>query len=117
MPCASRLLRAGLLAGCLAAWAQAAPANATDDSDQYLAFESVGDGRCQILSDGGKLRILRNLHPERAIRYRLLRLFAGGHPQGLTAGTAPAGGEPVPLGCTLVDGRVQDWQLVKAHFE
>ena len=48
MPCASRLLRAGLLAGCLAAWAQAVPASATDDSDQYLAFESVGDGRCQI---------------------------------------------------------------------
>ena len=42
-------------------------------------FESVNDGRCQILSDGGKLRILRNTHDERDIDYRLTRMFAGHH--------------------------------------
>src|SRR5690606_8133132 len=60
-----------------------------DDASEFLAFESVGDGRCLNLSEGGKLRILRNTHGERAIHYRVQRLFAGNHPQGLATGIAP----------------------------
>ena len=95
--------------------AEASPS--TDDASQFLAFESVGDGRCLNLSEGGKLRILRNTHGERAIHYRVMRVFAGNHPQGLATGIAPANGEPVPLGCTRVDGRVQDWTVDRARFE
>lgn len=73
------------------------------------------DGRCQILSDGGKLRVMRNVHPTRAIRYRLTRVFVG-KPQGLSVGTAPAGGETIKLGCTKVDGRAQDWTVDRAAF-
>ncbi len=85
-------------------------------ASSFLAFQSEADGRCQILSAGGKLRILRNRHATRAIDFRVMRIFGDGHPQGLAAGTAPAGGELVPLGCTQVDGRPQDWLLERASF-
>ncbi|MGB1879384.1 MAG: hypothetical protein ACPHTD_01585, partial [Gammaproteobacteria bacterium] len=48
-----------------------------ENAEDYLEFESVPDGRCQILSMGGKLRVLHNRHPELAIRFRLVRMFAG----------------------------------------
>ena len=86
-------------------------------ANQFLEFESVGDGRCLNLSEGGKLRILRNTHGERAIHYRVQRVFAGNHAQGLATGIAPANGDPVPLGCTRVDGRPQDWTVDRARFE
>ena len=82
----------------------------------FLDFQSEADGRCQILSAGGKLRVLYNRHDSRAISYRLMRVFGDGHRQGRVVGTAPAGGQPVPLGCTRVDGRPQDWQLERATF-
>ncbi|MEQ8231796.1 MAG: hypothetical protein RLW61_15760 [Gammaproteobacteria bacterium] len=86
------------------------------DATSFLTFESVNDGRCLNLSEGGKLRILRNTHSERDIEYRLTRMFAGNHPQGLSKGRAPAGGEAVKLGCTRVDGREQDWVVERARF-
>ncbi|MEQ8659206.1 MAG: hypothetical protein RLW62_00165 [Gammaproteobacteria bacterium] len=95
----------------------ATPAAASGDAASFLTFESVNDGRCLNLSEGGKLRILRNTHASRDIAYRLTRMFAGNHPQGLSKGRAPAGGEPVKLGCTRVDGREQDWIVERAHFE
>ena len=82
----------------------------------FLEFQSEPDGRCQVLSEGGKLRVLYNRHASRAIDYRLMRVFGDGHHQGRVVGSAPAGGEPVPLGCTRVDGRPQDWQLERATF-
>ena len=85
------------------------------DAVSFLAFESVLDGKCQILSDGGKLRILRNTHPDIAVDFRLMRVFAG-VPQGLTTGRAAPAGDPVKLGCTLVDGRNQDWTVDRARF-
>lgn len=93
----------------------AAPA-AAPAAGGFLAFESEPDGRCQILSEGGKLRVLYNRHDSRAIDYRLMRVFGDGHRQGRVVGTAPAGGERVPLGCTRVDGHPQDWQLERATF-
>ena len=89
---------------------------AADSADGFLEFQSEPDGRCQILSEGGKLRVLYNRHDSRAIDYRLMRVFGAGHRQGRVVGTAPAGGERVPLGCTRVDGHPQDWQLERATF-
>ncbi|CAN0487565.1 unnamed protein product, partial [Phaeothamnion confervicola] len=65
----------------------------------FLEFQSEPDGRCQVLSEGGKLRVLYNRHASLAIDYRLMRVFGNGHHQGHVVGTAAAGGEPVPLGC------------------
>lgn len=101
------------------ACAAGAPSQASSEAasaDGFLEFQSEADGRCQILSEGGKLRVLYNRHASRAIDYRLMRMFGDGHRQGRVVGTAPAGGERVPLGCTRVDGHPQDWQLERATF-
>lgn len=90
---------------------------AGDDAAAFLELESVLDGRCQILSEGGKLRVIKNTHASRSVRYRLIRMFAGNHPQGRVTGSAPPGAEPVKLGCTRVDGRPQDWIVERARFE
>lgn len=80
-----------------------------------LLFEEVPDGRCQILSEGGKLVVLRNPDPARAVRFRLVRKFRD-VPQGRLDGELPAGGEPLKLGCNRVDGRVQSWTVERANF-
>ncbi len=85
------------------------------DAAGYLEFESIGDGRCQNLSDGGKLRILHNRNTDQAIKYRLQRTFVG-RPQGLSVGIAGAGEQAIKLGCTRVDGRPQDWVVERAQF-
>lgn len=99
------------MVACLAATASEAPGPAA----AHLEFESVLDGRCQILSDGGKLRVMRNTHATRTIRYRLTRVFVD-TAQGLSVGEAPAAGEDIRLGCTRVDGRPQDWTVERAEF-
>lgn len=104
------------LACLLSAIAIGPPALAEDSpAASYLTFESVSDGRCQILSEGGKLRIMHNRHPRSAIRFRLMRVFAG-KPQGLSTGTAETGEQPTKLGCTRVDGREQDWIIERASY-
>lgn len=105
-------LAAALFAGC----GPVAASQAEPDPAAYLEFESVPDGRCQILSEGGKLRVLHNRHASRSIDYRLLRMFPPTRPQGLVAGTIAAGAEPAKLGCTRVDGREQDWVLKRARY-
>jgi hypothetical protein len=81
----------------------------------YLTFESVLDGKCQNLSEGGKLTLLRNTHPSKAIRYRLLRLFVA-RPQGLMDGAIDPAEGVQKLGCDKVGGRVQTWQVKRARF-
>ncbi|MGR8920526.1 MAG: hypothetical protein ACU85V_12990 [Gammaproteobacteria bacterium] len=88
----------------------------SEDAGSFLEFESVLDGRCQILSEGGKLRVIRNRHASSAIEYRLVRIFAGKR-QGLSTGVAPPGAAPVKLGCTRVDGRPQQWEVERARFQ
>ena len=88
-----------------------------EDAAAYLEFEQVLDGKCYILSSGGKLVLMHNRHPERAIAYRLVRVFAG-RPQGsFTVGRLDAGVDPIKLGCSEVDGRPQRWEVVRAEFE
>lgn len=94
----------------------AAAAGEAAGAASYLVFESIADGRCQILSKGGKLRVLRNRHAQRAIDFRLMRVFAG-KPQGLSTGIAEPGATPFKLGCTRVDGRAQDWVIDRARFK
>jgi len=93
--------------------ARAAAAAAAGD---YLAFESVLDGRCHNLSQGGKLRLMRNTHERQPIRYRLIRYFADKRQAGRVTGEIAPGGDPVKLGCTRVDGREQRWEIGRARF-
>ena len=115
MPSPLLKICAGVLLTGMASLALAANVEAPS-AGSFLEFQSEADGRCQILSEGGRLRVLYNRHDSRAIDYRLMRVFGDGHRQGRVVGTAPAGGERVPLGCTRVDGRPQDWQLERANF-
>lgn len=82
----------------------------------YLEFSSEMDGKCQNLSQGGKLRIVKNTHPDKDIRYRFVRMFSGKPQAGLVIGTIEHGSKPVKLGCTLVDGRDQNWEIKIAKF-
>jgi hypothetical protein len=90
-------------------------AGASDASGELLAFEEVPDGRCQILSEGGKLVVLKNLHPGQGVRFRLIRRFMG-VPQGRLDGTIEADSPPPKLGCSRVDGRVQSWTVERASL-
>lgn len=87
------------------------------DAAAQLAFESHPDGKCHILSEGGKLRLMRNVHPERAVHYRLIRYFAGRPQPGRVTGTIAPDDTPVRLGCTRVDGREQHWEIESATFQ
>ncbi|MGH8595593.1 MAG: hypothetical protein ACREXT_02920, partial [Gammaproteobacteria bacterium] len=86
-----------------------------DSAAAYLEFENVLDGRCYILSEGGKLTLLRNKHPSKSINYRLLRVFAN-KGQGLITGIVPANGATQKLGCDKVDRRPQTWRVDRARF-
>lgn len=80
-----------------------------------LSIEARADGKCQNLSEGGKLVVLRSASP-RPISYRLTRYFAD-VPQSPTVGTLAADAPEQPLGCNRVDGRVQRWVIERARFE
>ncbi|MFK8067208.1 MAG: hypothetical protein AB8D52_03090 [Gammaproteobacteria bacterium] len=84
--------------------------------DEFIEFESVNDGRCQNLSTRGKLRVVKNNHPDKAIKYRFNRLFAGKRQAGMAMGTIEADGKPVKLGCTKVDGKDQTWEIKVVSF-
>ena len=84
--------------------------------EDYIEFESVLDGRCQILSKGGKLRTVINNHPDKTIKYRFTRMFAGKRQASMAAGTIKPGEKPVKLGCTEVDGHEQTWEIKAVTF-
>lgn len=82
----------------------------------YLEFYSVLDGKCQILSNGGKLRLVKNNHPNKTIKYRFNRMFAGKRQAGPAVGIVEPGNKPVKLGCTKVDDHEQTWEIKVAEF-
>ena len=81
-----------------------------------LEFEQKNDGKCHILSEGGKLMVMHNRHAGKLIEFRLIRYFADVRQQGRATGTIAAGESPIKLGCTLVDGREQRWEIERANF-
>jgi len=81
------------------------------DPAAYLEFGASPDNRCMLLSPGGKLAWARNRHPSMALRFRLIRLFAGVPQGGRAAGLLPPGPEGTHLGCNLVTGREQRWEI------
>lgn len=99
-------------------WTCGVPAKVASDPEatKYLSFEEVGDGKCHILSEGGKLLVMHNKHPEKPIKFRLTRFFADVRQWGRATGTAVPGEKPTKLGCTQVDGRVQRWEIERANF-
>lgn len=107
------------LAVCFALWPLQGPASAAsrpgadEAAAAALVFEEQLDGKCQILSQGGKLVVLRNTHPAQPVRYRLVRMFLG-TPQGRLDGQIAPADPPQKLGCNRVNGRRQYWRVERA---
>lgn len=101
----------------LAALLATAPAGAAGGlaAQEQLGMEARADGKCQNLSEGGKLIVLRSTS-DRPISYRLVRYFAD-VPQTPTVGRITPDEPEQPLGCNRVDGRVQRWVIKRASFE
>ncbi len=84
-------------------------------AESFLSFEAKTDGKCQNLSEGGKLQVMHNQHPVRKIKFRLIRYFVDVRQRGRATGIAEPG-EMVKLGCTTVGGRPQRWVVERAEF-
>jgi hypothetical protein len=98
-----------------------APAAAGDGSrvrgpQDYLEFLDQQDGKCYNLSQGGQLRLLKNSHASQRIRFRLVRYFSNVKQPGLVQGVIEPRDQFIALGCTLVDGRQQRWEIETASF-
>ena len=101
---------------CLSTVCRSTWAVETASAEAFVSFEYRPDGKCQILSEGGKLVVLHNSHPNREISYRLVRYFAG-VPQTRVVGQLKASSAGEALGCNRVDGRDQLWKIERASFK
>lgn len=89
---------------------------ASEDPKSYLEFIATLDGKCAILSQGGKLQSVKNNHASKLIRYRLVRYFAGKPQPSFTVGVVGPGGQTHALGCDRIDGQSQTWRLQSARY-
>ncbi len=103
------------LIGLVLGTASAAGSEPVETAESFLSFEAKIDGKCQNLSEGGKLQVMRNLHPVRKIKFRLIRYFVDVRQHGRATGVAKPG-ETVKIGCTTVGGRPQRWIVERAEF-
>lgn len=90
--------------------------NDAKDPPGYLEFLDQQDAKCYNLSPGGRLRLLKNSHPSYRIRFRLVRYFSHVKQPGFVQGIIEPKGKLFELGCTLVDGRKQWWEIDTASF-
>ncbi len=82
----------------------------------YLEFASELDNECQKRSPSGRLRMVKNIHPDKSIKFRFVRIFTNVRQPGFARGTLEPNHEPTLLGCTKISGRDQTWEIVKAEF-
>ena len=115
----TRIAVALAAAGVLSLGTTAAQANqggASADATAYLELQAQPDNHCMLRDPTGKLVVLINKHPSKAIRYRVVRVFAGHIQPGMGVGIIAAGSDPVPLGCSVIDQREQHWEVRSAQF-
>jgi hypothetical protein len=82
----------------------------------YLEFASELDNECQKRSPSGRLRMVKNIHPDKSIKFRFVRVFTNVRQPGFAGGTLEPNHEPTLLGCTKISGRDQTWEIVNAEF-
>lgn len=99
-----------------AAAAKADQSGASGKAMGYLELQAKLDNRCMLRDPRGKLIVLVNKHPSKAIHYRLVRIFAGHIQPGMGIGVIAPGGASIPLGCSMIEGHKQRWELRRAHF-
>lgn len=74
------------------------------------------DGTCHNLNEGGRLWVLENTHTTKAIAFRLKRLYNGVQQGSFVVNRIAANGGKQALGCSLVNGMTQRWQIHRAAF-
>lgn len=89
---------------------------AENPARDYIEFYDQLDGKCQILSSGGKLTLVKNNHPDKKIRYRFVRMFAGKPQAGVVFGILDPADGPLKMGCNRVDDHEQIWDIKVAEF-
>jgi len=122
VPCSILPLLVPLMLGVMLASAQAEepayePLPEGLEAAAYFEFGAAPDNRCMLLSPGGKLAWVRNRHPSLALRFRLIRMYAGAPQPGRVMGVLPPGPELVKLGCSRVAEREQRWDVERATLE
>ncbi len=107
----------GLLLSCtwLPAAAQASDKQ-TEDVSSHLEIYKEFDGRCQGLRRGDA-RMIRNNHPDKSIKFRMVRILSGQRQPSIIQDTiAPGEDNGQKLGCEKLDDREQNWRIIRAEF-
>ncbi len=107
----------GLLLSCtgLPVAAQASDDQAEDVSSHLEIYKEF-DGRCQGLRRGDA-RMIRNNHPDKSIKYRMVRVLNGKRQASIIQDTiAPGEENGQKLGCEKVSDREQNWRVIRAEF-
>lgn len=104
-----------LLAGLIVMGLTTAGAAESESAEDYLEFYKVPNNRCLSLMRGN-MRMMRNIHPEKTIEYRLVRELAGTRQASLIRDQIAPGEDGQALGCEKLDGLEQVWLIIRAHF-
>lgn len=104
-----------LLACIIAMGLVTAGAAEPESAEDYLEFYEVPNNRCLSLMRGN-MRMMRNMHPEKNIEYRMIRELAGVRQASLIRDRIAPGEEGQALGCAKLDGMEQIWIIVQARF-
>ncbi|MDH3637018.1 MAG: hypothetical protein OES09_00955 [Gammaproteobacteria bacterium] len=81
---------------------------------EYIEFSY--DFHSECVTRNGKMVLVRNTHPARAIKLYLYRFFADKRQPGRAVHTLTPNGKAIAVGCTVVHGLAQKWQVAKAVF-
>ena len=88
--------------------------HASEDAAQHIDFSYDFDSKCVVRN--GKMLLIKSNHAQRTIKVYLQRYFAEKRQPGRTVQVLKPGDEAVGLGCTMIDGKPQDWKLIKATY-
>ncbi len=89
----------------------------TDAEGVKEHLEFVTDFGANCVSRNAKQILIQNLHPSRLIKVKLFRYFGDVRQPGRASYTLAPGDEPLALGCDMIQGRAQRWDIHKAEFE
>ncbi|MDH3279662.1 MAG: hypothetical protein OEQ18_00855 [Gammaproteobacteria bacterium] len=94
----------------------AAPISASGEERAAEYIEFSYDFHSECVNRNGKMLLIRNTHPAHTIKLYLDRFFGDKRQPGRAAHTLSPAGEPIAVGCTVVAGLAQNWEVAKAVF-
>ncbi len=85
-----------------------------EPASEYVEFSY--DFHSECVARNGKMVLVRNTHPARTVKLYLYRYFADKRQPGRAVHTLQPNAEAVAVGCTVVQGLAQKWEVAKARF-